>query len=1073
MVLYKRKTISLPPPNPLPRNLNIKIWYIKETGEWFTKYLEFLERLAFYNRHLFTCEITGTSCLTFFEALNSEESQFQYVEKMFPIKLREPVAKFIHFNDIRRLDLLVEQVYSKFKNDYFPGEFVYLRKSKIDVKNAIDEQGQNSAVYQKPYIIKEKAQFNAILDKSSNDEIVPASVKYMLQEAHGPASCVADESHIYRERSSFTKHLIKCFCKITLKRASSKMGAPWCVRDEYIPIYNISRVWPESMLKYREDYIDPQQLAEEKQRESLKRELERNRSETPDLKRVKAEEISTDASPASEETEKATAINEVVQPIAQIMEDLNLPLLAPRNPRFNEKLLSYSEDYVAAPSDQAGLGAQSIDKCLHCYQFLITFRETLHISEFTWDNFVNSLRFTNPRQIMDEYVTITLRDGSNECVKRPNLWNNSVYDYIDSFNSDKMSINVELDEEINDDYLDEVKLTGASLIVECFCALLRLFIDSDGNWTTTVADEWFNEAGQEDGDDTEKASENHLTDTDLLLEKCLNYRKVEWTDRLIKREFNNGFWLIILLGVLQDCIHIPIYTKSIKEFIEKLVPCGQTSNSLPLNKLLWRRFCKDVSLESKVTIMWILVELLTNYSSIIKSSMDDAMDLCSHIRSERFKLNRDIKMSMAAVSELKDNISSLTSKDTIDNEELKNMKERLSEAETEVSRLTKRKSFLDAKLTEVDAQRLKPIGLDRYGNKIFWLESYGVPRTDSKSSVSYLGGRIWIQGPSPEAAALYLKITKEELDCWEHISRTKGKTEATRAVFHVYRDSNGSYVYEDEHGSVLLVNAEGEYNSIIELSSIQKKIIDETPERLLLLSSNWTFLDDIQQVDELCDWLDNWGKREHETLKQLQNFRNTIECSFSSRQTAKDSPQADDASKIMAEIASMQLTEREMNVDNLQVEDVETEIEEELDSIAHQIMTLDDSSKTRKVLEKITQLEAHRDELLSKKKSLDELNTEKGSEKVSRPKIRALRASRDRKLGVLKENFDKLLNLKREQERVDITSWSNQAAISIWSSELFKCSGSSKSSKDPENVSVTETFVDILKQATVLETEGT
>lgn len=130
MVLYKRKPILLPDPKPLPLDLNVQVWHIEETGEWFSSYEEFLERFDFYTRHHFTCEITGTSCLTFFQALDSEETQFKYVEDRFPLKLREPVARFLHFNGIRRLDALVEKVYARFKNDFFPGEVVYLRKQK-------------------------------------------------------------------------------------------------------------------------------------------------------------------------------------------------------------------------------------------------------------------------------------------------------------------------------------------------------------------------------------------------------------------------------------------------------------------------------------------------------------------------------------------------------------------------------------------------------------------------------------------------------------------------------------------------------------------------------------------------------------------------------------------------------------------------------------------------------------------------------------------------------------------------------------------------------------------------------
>ena len=351
MVLYKRKTISLPPAKALPSNIDRKIWYIKETGEWFLTYREFLDRLDFYTRHSFTCEITGTSCLTFFEALTSEESQFQHVERMFPLKLREPVAKFIHFNDIRRLDVLVEHIYSKFKNDFFPGEVVYLRKSKNELTAMADETAQNFQS-QKVYIIKEKAQFNAVIDKVTQKELIPAHSKYMLQEPGGSSSIIADQTQIYRERSSFTKYLIKCFCKITLRRASTKMGAPWCVKDEYLPIYNLSPEWPDHMLKYKEDYIDPQQLLEMKEKERLKHQYENSRLDTPDLKRAKTDESISESSPSVDNTQNQTNSDPTevgYNTITEITEDLNIPFMAPRPRKLNERFQFYSQDYVAAP----------------------------------------------------------------------------------------------------------------------------------------------------------------------------------------------------------------------------------------------------------------------------------------------------------------------------------------------------------------------------------------------------------------------------------------------------------------------------------------------------------------------------------------------------------------------------------------------------------------------------------------------------------------------------------------------------------------------------------------------------
>lgn len=1093
MVLYKRKTITLPDARPLPSNINRKIWYIQETGEWFLTYAEFLQRLDFYRRHYFTCEITGTSCLTFFEALNSEEEQFQYVEKMFPLKLREPVAKFIHFNEIRRLDMLVEQVYARFKNDYFPGETVYLRKSKQDSSHDDAEkhhQHSHGSQHQKIYIIKEKAQFNAVIDRDTRQELVPAHAKYMLQEAQGSTSIVADEDQIYRDRSCFTKHLIKCFCKITLRRASTKMGAPWCVKDEYLPIYNLTLTWPESMLKYKEDYVDPQYLQQlqhmaelNREREASaaigehKREIEIARTETPDQKRIKTEELISESSPSVDHTsnDNNQITNGDQQSITQITEDLEIPFMAPRPSAINDALLKYSKEYVPISNSLDKPFAHDIGKLLHCYQFLMAFNATLQLSEFSWDDFVNSLRFTDPRQMMDEYVTISYEDGTGTKVERINIWNESIYKYIDSSNSEKMKFTLSLDTMINDDYLDELKITGTSLIVECFCSLLRLFIDTSGDWTTLVPSEWLEEDTDENSSENEdlEMEENDEVSADLesLLEKCLNYRKVKWTDRLSKRQFNNGFWLIVLLGVLQDFMHLPMYKSTIQGFIKNLVPSEHTPSNISLNRYLWRKFCKDISVEEKVNIMWILVEILSNYSSIIRSAMDDSMELCNQIRSERFRLNRDLKACSNTVAGLKEQftVSELQqSESSNDNIELK---ENLKKATDQLERFQRRKSFFDAGLIEADLQRLKPLGYDRYGNKIYWLEYCGVPRPNIFSKASHLlSNRLWIQGPVKEAVLYYFKITEEEYNQWISLANELGKIQATKQVFHVYRDEKGCYFHYDKEGDIMLINEEGVFNTFIELSPLQRKIIDETPEGLLFTPNDWIFLQDPEQLISMTNWWDSWGKREHETLKQLQSVMEPVIETLNQYKTQVQDEVTEKRELLLKEIAALEIADNELSVDDTVDDRDESDIEGELEKIAQDIMALDDSSKTRKILLKLEQLEAQRDELLAKKKALDGKETENGA-KMSRLQRKSLRASRDRKMTVLKKSFDKLLNLQRETERISINNWTNRKAIEAFGSELAKCNGNPKTSKNPEPVTVSDTFAEILRQAVIAESE--
>lgn len=140
----------------------------------------------------------------------------------------------------------------------------------------------------------------------------------------------------------------------------------------------------------------------------------------------------------------------------------------------------------------------------------------------------------------------------------------------------------------------------------------------------------------------------------------MNYRNVNWIERLTKRQFNNSYWLIILLGVLEDCRHLPMYTEFIDSFIEKIIPKDISATQLP--KQLWRNFCRKLSFSDKVNALWILVDLVSHFSPDIKAAVDDSMELCGQIRSERFKVARELKTEAAVLSNLQGDLQAIQEK---------------------------------------------------------------------------------------------------------------------------------------------------------------------------------------------------------------------------------------------------------------------------------------------------------------------------------------------------------------------------------------------------------------------------
>ncbi|OWB80477.1 hypothetical protein B5S32_g4758 [[Candida] boidinii] len=241
MVLYKRKPVEFSSPPKLPSNVNInsiEVWLIKETGEFFLNYDDYLSRLDYYNTRKFVCEYTGNSNNTFFEALKEENQELKNVEKHFSDALKEPILRFVNFSTIPRLDSLVDEVYAKFKNDFFPGDIVTLKLTENNEK----VKG----------LVREKARFNSIKLPTGETREGYCSYRVFLLENEVEITC--NETQLSRDRSTFTKHYVKTFLKLSLMRISNKNGAPWIVKPEFTEKYRLQKEYPKDLKHFEIEY---------------------------------------------------------------------------------------------------------------------------------------------------------------------------------------------------------------------------------------------------------------------------------------------------------------------------------------------------------------------------------------------------------------------------------------------------------------------------------------------------------------------------------------------------------------------------------------------------------------------------------------------------------------------------------------------------------------------------------------------------------------------------------------------------------------------------------------------------
>ncbi|KAK6058074.1 PHD-finger [Cooperia oncophora] len=108
----------------LPANAKLtdKVFFLEASNEIFLTYDEFFERMIQLNSTLFSCEFTGKTGLTFFEALESEKQAMRALGN-FPPQLEQSVLYLVRKHLCRgRFEDLLNDVSLFMKDRYFVGE---------------------------------------------------------------------------------------------------------------------------------------------------------------------------------------------------------------------------------------------------------------------------------------------------------------------------------------------------------------------------------------------------------------------------------------------------------------------------------------------------------------------------------------------------------------------------------------------------------------------------------------------------------------------------------------------------------------------------------------------------------------------------------------------------------------------------------------------------------------------------------------------------------------------------------------------------------------------------------------
>ncbi|GMF57957.1 unnamed protein product [[Candida] boidinii] len=193
------------------------------------------------------------------------------------------------------------------------------------------------------------------------------------------------------------------------------------------------------------------------------------------------------------------------------------------------------------------------------------------------------------------------------------------------------------------------------------------------------------------------------------------------------------------------------------------------------------------------------------------------------------------------------------------NPELLKLLKSRSEKLSKVDELKLTKKTLENQLDELDCQRVKYIGRDKFYNRYWWFESTGLPNlvplnksinddndnenegsgntdkdTDENRDVNdeedllndtYFMSRLWIQGPGDEDRKVFLDLSNEDLEKWTQFENaTKESEKESEKGSEIKSDSEKKKGEENDHD-----NDEDDDDDVKIVSSKETSNIVKTP----------------------------------------------------------------------------------------------------------------------------------------------------------------------------------------------------------------------------------------------------
>ncbi|CAL5873242.1 uncharacterized protein PFLUO_LOCUS7511, partial [Penicillium psychrofluorescens] len=903
-VLFKRKPVIYLP-RPIIDDDSSEVWVVPETNEVFTSYEPYLQRMDFYKQRRFICEITGHSGLTFFEALRSEMEESREVNNMFPDALREPILRRIQFSTVSRVDNLVDEIYEEFKQDFYPGEPVLI---------LLEDGGRLHG------IIRDKVNFAEQLYADGTIK-TPAYATYLVKILDRPdEEALLDQDHITRDRKSFTKLMLRGFIKNNVTR-ESWAGAPWLVKASVAEEYKIptevpkhlqygARVAEKKAMKKADQegffgFFSSQQLPElkpafkgqkskisaqdmAKSRDAQYQEYQRSLNGNPSF-------LLSNPAAARKGSKIPLSPSVVIQnelsrppsppPIKYPIEDLDLPPSSDKTHRPTLKFLMLSEhddegDEDLLPDD---LELESVGLLLETWDILNVYCEVFHLDSFTFDDFLQAMRFSSEEIDCELFVEMHCA-VLKKLVNQKNDAGGAVQISLPDLPVDESDSTDEEGEEDEEEEEEEETKEEDSLDVEPEARMT-----TRGSLAKQEADDLKAQIGR-DSPDEQKIHR--------AVEMLEDYG---WIERLRKRDFRNGGWEVVMVGLLHQLSVRPRLEKTCNDILKHLAPLDEE----PTQQTARDQYATlDINLRAKALQTICMLSLETK---AIRNYLEDCSNQMTEFRKEKIEHQKARKAALVELRQL--------------HQERKALQPEREKSPTPVPEVLEVEEELDdSKMTGIDGDSEIPVDTEDEETARPRALRGGMDRAlERKRKQEEEQKRKEQLAKQPKGSKQYQKVLKKideqkakiekleeqievcdndlrEADCprtrclgldrfcnryWWFERNAMPYEGMPNSSTSEARYANGRLWVQgpDDMERVGFIEVTDEqrkqYQKHFQTTPAERKKHEEGPTHVSN-AREWGYYEDGESVDQLIEWLDARGNRECKLLKELQLQRHTI-----------------------------------------------------------------------------------------------------------------------------------------------------------------------------------------------------